>query len=212
MKFKASIDGCNFGKKKTTLKLSIDNKDNKGLSSLVENFTDKPITIELLIDEQKIKEDNLKISDEQRRFIYTLIKVSAKGYGETNETMKSNLKEWFCEKEEIPVFSLSDVKKDIATMFIAYIINLAVERNWLEESYKNKSIDYWNEVCLKYKICYLCGRQGDIHHIDAIGMGRDRKGFDDTNNRKMCLCRKHHNEAHNIGRETFFKKYHIDII
>lgn len=34
-------------------------------------------------------------------------------------------------------------------------------------------------------------------------------GFNDSNLRKLCLCRVHHMEAHQIGRNTFEQKYHV---
>jgi hypothetical protein len=40
-------------------------------------------------------------------------------------------------------------------------------------------------------------------------MGRDRREIDDSQSKKMCLCRKHHGEAHNIGNDLFEKKYHV---
>lgn len=55
----------------------------------------------------------------------------------------------------------------------------------------------------------MCGRPGEIHHVDAIGMGRDRNRVDDRRMRKICLCREHHTEAHKIGQPTFMKKYHV---
>ena len=64
--------------------------------------------------------------------------------------------------------------------------------------------------CLKNRRCAVCGRPGEIHHVDAIGMGRDRKRVDDHRRmRKICLCREHHTEAHKIGQPEFMRKYHV---
>jgi hypothetical protein len=43
--------------------------------------------------------------------------------------------------------------------------------------------------------------------VDAIGMGRDRKTYDDSGHKKISLCRVCHSEAHTIGWETFSNKY-----
>ena len=55
----------------------------------------------------------------------------------------------------------------------------------------------------------MCGRPGEIHHVDAIGMGRDRRRVDDRRMRKICLRREHHTEAHKIGQPAFMDKYHV---
>jgi len=48
-----------------------------------------------------------------------------------------------------------------------------------------------------------------LHHVDAIGKGRDRTTCDDSNHEKMSLCRQHHVECHKLGQETFNKKYKV---
>ena len=50
-----------------------------------------------------------------------------------------------------------------------------------------------------------CRRGSERHHIQPRGAG----GQDDEDN-IMHLCRKHHIEIHQIGKETFFKKYKLD--
>ena len=40
-------------------------------------------------------------------------------------------------------------------------------------------IDRYLWGCIKYKRCCLCGRDGETHHWDAIGMGNDRTTLDD---------------------------------
>lgn len=62
---------------------------------------------------------------------------------------------------------------------------------------------------LKHKRCVLCGRDGEIHHVDAIGMGRNRLEIIHLGMRVICLCREHHSEAHQIGQKTFDEKYHV---
>jgi len=64
-------------------------------------------------------------------------------------------------------------------------------------------------LCLKHKKCILCGKPADIHHVQAIGMGMDRKTYDDSKHEKIALCREHHTEAHATGWKTFSKKYHV---
>ena len=60
--------------------------------------------------------------------------------------------------------------------------------------------------------CLISGRGGvDPHHLKTVGMGRKRalpKWEDFTT---IPLCRKHHQELHQIGRETFERKYYINL-
>lgn len=55
----------------------------------------------------------------------------------------------------------------------------------------------------------MCGRPGEIHHVDAIGAGRDRRYVDDSGYRKICLCREHHTAAHQRGMKAFEQMYHV---
>jgi hypothetical protein len=64
-------------------------------------------------------------------------------------------------------------------------------------------------LCLKHKKCAICGGKADLHHFDAVGMGRNRKEIIHEGMRCLPLCRKHHCECHNIGQLSFNKQYHI---
>jgi hypothetical protein len=59
------------------------------------------------------------------------------------------------------------------------------------------------------KRCIVCGIKGEIHHVDSVGMGRNRQEIAHIGMRVMCLCRYHHSECHAIGQEFFDIKYHI---
>ncbi|HHQ0037340.1 TPA: putative HNHc nuclease, partial [Listeria monocytogenes] len=54
------------------------------------------------------------------------------------------------------------------------------------------------------------GRRGEIHHVDPVGAGRDRRNYDHSKSRLICLSREMHTEAHQIGWLTFKSKYHVD--
>ena len=65
---------------------------------------------------------------------------------------------------------------------------------------------------IKSKPCTVCGDINvDAHHMDTIGMGGNRKL--PTNKDYSCvpLCRKHHQEWHQIGNEKFREKYREDL-
>jgi len=53
-----------------------------------------------------------------------------------------------------------------------------------------------------------CGRT-DVHHVDVVGMGQDRKLVDHRDKRLIALCREHHQLAHNMGWATFSQVHHV---
>ncbi|WP_373807988.1 putative HNHc nuclease [Jeotgalibaca porci] len=63
---------------------------------------------------------------------------------------------------------------------------------------------------IKHRVCFICGKpHSDYAHFETVGMGRNRKDIDHSQNRFMCLCRDHHTEQHKIGIKTFMRKYHL---
>ncbi len=62
------------------------------------------------------------------------------------------------------------------------------------------------------RMCVVCGNRADLHHIDAVGMGKDRTKISHIGKRILPLCRTHHNEIHNSGNDKFMKKYHLQPI
>lgn len=71
--------------------------------------------------------------------------------------------------------------------------------------------EHYQFQCLRHRMCVICGQRADVHHIDEIGMGRDRTKLDHTKFHLMALCRSHHNEFHKIGPTAFGKKYHLNM-
>lgn len=57
-------------------------------------------------------------------------------------------------------------------------------------------------MCFK-RICAVCGARADIHHVDHVGMGNNRKKMSHIGKRVLPLCRKHHSEIHNVGEDKY---------
>lgn len=109
-------------------------------------------------------------------------------------------------------FSLSNCTVDEAREFINTILEFALENGVpLSEQAINRTDDIGRYLyyCIKHKRCCICGQNGEIHHVDTIGMGFDRNHYDDSKNRKLCLCRLHHTIAHQRGMESFEKMYKV---
>lgn len=65
-------------------------------------------------------------------------------------------------------------------------------------------------MCLLHKKCCVCGTKAELHHVTAIGMGRDRTEVFQIGIPVLPLCRKHHTEWHTLGNNTFNAKYHVE--
>jgi hypothetical protein len=63
--------------------------------------------------------------------------------------------------------------------------------------------------CIEHRRCAVCNAKADIHHVNAVGMGRDRTRISHIGMEVLALCRTHHNEAHTSGDISFCEKYHI---
>ena len=56
--------------------------------------------------------------------------------------------------------------------------------------------------------CAICNAKAQVHHVDAVGMGRDRAKISHQGMRAIALCPQHHREAHQIGPD-FFDRHHV---
>lgn len=160
--------------------------------------------------------DGRMIYPDQRKKAYAMERDIAEFCGYLSKPEKEyvhdELKADFCRQYKEPWFSLSNCSVSTARAYITFLIDFALENGVpLEQGILERTddIDAALISCIRKKKCCLCGRSGEIHHIDAIGMGHNRKIKDDSGSRIICLCRKHHTEAHTIGRESFQKKYKV---
>lgn len=156
--------------------------------------------------------DNRVINSEQRKKIYALFADISRWSGYTLLEIKEIMKVRYCLKENINLFSLSDCSLLVARDFISYIIDFCFEWN---VGFKEMGLQLHDDItkylwlCIKHRKCALCGKHADIHHVDTVGMGRDRRTVNNEENRLIALCRIHHVEVGTIGQETFDKKYHV---
>lgn len=174
---------------------------------IIEVITNKHIRKGLLVID-----DGRCISAEQRKKAYATIKDISEYTGYLPEEQKECLKYLHIIKTGCEYFSLSNCTMDTAREFINTILDFALETGIpLSELGLNRTDDIGKYLyaCTKHHKCAICGQDGEIHHWDAIGMGNNRLHYDDSKNRKICLCRKHHSECHTIGRKEFEKIYKV---
>ena len=156
--------------------------------------------------------DGRSITNEQRKKAYATIRDMAEWTGYPPEDMKELMKYEFMIRTGEDYFSLSDCSVDLAREFISMLIDFALEHGiQLSDLAINRTDDIGRYLyyCIKHKRCAVCGRPGEIHHVDTIGMGNDRRQVDDREYRKICLCREHHTEVHKIGLNDFEKKHKV---
>lgn len=157
-------------------------------------------------------DDGRHISAEQRKKVYATIRDIADYTGYLPEEQKEWLKYLHISNTGCDYFSLSDCTMDTAREFINTILEYALENGvTLSEEAINRTDDIGRYLyfCIMHKKCAICGRPGEIHHEDAIGMGNNRRTLDDSNHKKICLCRLHHTKAHELGVIRFKEMYKV---
>ena len=157
-------------------------------------------------------DDGRHISAEQRKKAYATIRDISDWTGYLPEEMKEILKYQHMMRTGDSYFSLSNCSMDTAREFINTILEFALENgiplsdNAIE---RTDDIGRYLYYCLLHKKCVICGKDGEIHHEDAIGMGNDRTKVDDSSYKKICLCREHHTLAHSLGVIRFREMYKV---
>lgn len=161
--------------------------------------------------------DNRPLSEAQRKACYALIGEIAEYSGDTKERTKDFLKIRFLADElqntADSIFSLSNAPMSLICAFQRYLVDFIVA-NDIPCSFS--LLDYADDICayiyscLINKKCAVCGKKADLHHIDRVGMGRDRTEIVHEGMEVLPLCRVHHTECHTIGQQTFNDKYHFE--
>lgn len=157
-------------------------------------------------------DDNREITAEQRKKVYALFRDIAMKSGHNPIEIKDWMKFYYMAEYDEDYFSLSNCEKSVATNFISYLIEFCFK--W-GIPFKDKGIHMADDVsrylwlCLKYRVCCICGRKADVHHCDSVGMGNNRRLVNHGERFLMAICREHHQEVGEIGQVTFDEKYLI---
>ena len=160
--------------------------------------------------------DSRPLSDKQRRACYALIReigeYTGMGTDPTKEYMKLKFLSEDLEATADNIFSLSNAPMSLVCAFQRFIIRFIID--W-DIPCSFPLLDFVDDVsdyvyyCLINKKCCVCGRHADLHHVDHVGMGRDREEIAHEGMRALPLCREHHNECHTLGQSSFEEKYHL---
>lgn len=197
----AKITGIRSDIEGTEMKVFVPEKN------LFNTILDKRISdVELRLD------DGRTITNAQRKKAYATIRDIADYTGYLPEQMKEIMKYEYIIRTGNDYFSLGTCTVDIAREFISMLLEFCLEQGIpLSDLAINRADDIGRYLyyCIKNRVCAICGRKGEIHHVDKIGMGNDRRSIDDSDYRKICLCRTHHTEDHTIGEKAFQEKYKV---
>lgn len=156
--------------------------------------------------------DGRRISIDQRKKIYATLNDLAAWTGYLPEECKARMKYYYIERTGGELFSLSTCEMDTARSFLNVLLDFCLENGVpLRDTGLDRTDDIYHYLCscIRNRKCCICGAPADIHHVDAIGMGRDRRHYDDSGNEVIALCRKHHGIAHQKGNLEFFRMYHV---
>lgn len=156
------------------------------------------------------------ISPEQRRKAYALMGEIAVWSGSTPQDVKAAMKVDFrahcMEALQKQLFSLSDCDMTTARAFISYLIDFMLDN---DVPSSRPLAEYADDLeryvysCLLHRKCAVCGRHAELHHVDRVGMGRDRREICHIGMAALPLCRAHHTEAHQHGDRALMEKYHL---
>jgi len=171
----------------------------------------------------KIKEayiepiDSRQLSDEQRKMCYAMMKEIADYLGYSANEMKATLKLQYqtslCDTLNDRLFSLSNAPMSLVANFQKYLIEFILEWNVptsIPLYEYAEDINHYIYMCIINKKCAVCGKRAELHHIEAVGIGRDREEICHIGMEAISLCREHHTEAHTIGNKEFMSRYHFD--
>lgn len=161
--------------------------------------------------------DRYKVSRAQQKKAHALLQAICRWSGYTPlETEKTITKQMFLDSQLPTIadeFSLSNCSREIARMYITYLIDFCLLHDIPcgEPMWKlAEDIPKYVYMALIHKRCAICGQKAELHHVDVVGMGRNRKEICHLGMRALPLCRLHHTEIHRIGKVDFLSKYILE--
>jgi len=171
-----------------------------------------------LLEKRQITDVGVEIADgriirpEHRSRIYATLRDISNYTGHSVSDLKDYFKVEYMIEAGCDWFSLSDVDVTTAHGFLEILINFCLE--WdipTNGSLSERTPDiaryiYW---CLVHKKCCISQKKAQLHHVDAVGIGRNRNDIIHYGMRVLPLHWRYHQEVHNIGKISFEEKYHV---
>lgn len=161
--------------------------------------------------------DARPLSEKQRRMCYALLREIGDYTGMGTDPAKEYMKLKFLledlDQTAEKIFSLSNAPMSLVCAFQRFLIHFILD--W-DIPCRFSLLNYVDDVgdyiyhCLIVKKCCICGTPANLHHVDRVGMGRDRTDICHEGLEALPLCPVHHEEAHTMPDRDFFARYHLD--
>ena len=159
--------------------------------------------------------DARPLSDRQRKCCYAMLRDISEWSGHELDDLKDHFKLDFIARmeEDMELFSLSNARMSVVAAFQSYLARFIVAN---DVPTRRPMLDYVDDIddyvyqCVIHKKCPVCGKRAELHHIDTVGMGRNREEIIHEGLEVMSLCREHHTEIHIMGLAAFLVRYHLN--
>ena len=205
-------------------------------------FPDTRLVEKMMLDQCEIKlDDGRRISAKQRNTVFSLISditayvsnppAAKRKQAEIemlremqllylidlsdSEAVRRQLTMHFCSLSQIDCFSLSDIDMTTAREFIDWLVEICVQHGIpCNDTLLNRCEDVGRYLyaCVAARRCAICGKKADIHEVDVVGMGRNRRKIHHAGQRVQPLCRLHHSELGTLGQQRFDERYHMEAV
>lgn len=158
--------------------------------------------------------DPNSIIGKQRRKIFALCNDIEAHTGQPRDYMRYLFMDYVCVLYGYDKgISLSDCTRQQASQIIEVTLDW-IFYNDIPLSYKtsdllknDKSYLYWSTV---NRHCVICQKpHAELAHYHTVGRGRNRRKINHIGNQVLALCPNHHREQHQIGMDSFNKKYKL---
>lgn len=183
---------------------------------------------EMFITKKDIKKHYLRIrsykppKNSLESFIDRLDSFKDKSIGEELEVIKTeyvkSIQDFLLLDDNFSL-ALSLMSKEGYQKFIRFLFDFMQEqqipfRREIVELMQEQDDEYYLFQCLKHKVCYICGKRGELAHIEHVGSKGYKSDFGQM--RYTCACREHHSETHSDARQVLrgieLNEYQLDIL
>lgn len=154
--------------------------------------------------------DGRTISADQRRKIFAVIRDISLWSGHDPEYLRQLLTWDFRSIDGRETFSLSNIDITTAKEFLNYLIDFCFKFDVPSNDtllHRTDDIGRYLYMCLEHRKCAICNKRAEVHHVDRVGIGRDRETVVHIGLKAVALCKEHHEEAHRREHELFAENY-----
>lgn len=158
--------------------------------------------------------DPRRFTSQQRALYFALLNDIYNYTGQGTDQLHDFFKEYYkvYYRKSISLNNYSNATVSDVNNMLDLLIDFMFEYNVpFRKGYELLTRDesYFLYNCCKHRKCSVCGKHADIHHVDAVGMGNNRRKVDNSWREFLAVCRTHHQEVETIGNQLFFEKYKV---